>query len=201
MNFFKKKEKNIQNLPNNTQNSQITSANFFSNGKLVFKCPNCGLDMSVKALEIAPVAGSFVLCKNCKNIAHVPSGYQTDANPVDLKITGSVQVPMSKFADWYFENPLIVSLIESGLSDFLTDYGLWAFCSKCYHQYKSTVLVSLPISQRAGGFFFNANSAESADDMNSLRSGHCPSCGNDYLLVIAAEIPDYVRGAIHDAKG
>jgi len=32
--------------------------------------------------------------------------------------------------------------------------------------------------------------------MESLRVGHCSSCSNDCLIVIVADIPDYVLNAI-----
>jgi hypothetical protein len=172
----------------------------FETGKLVFECPNCRNLTRIALSEIKPIIGVNVLCENCKNVAHVPSGYRTTPNPADLKITGSVPVTIAKFGDWYFSHPLIESLINTGQSDLLFDYGLYGFCAKCYHQYQNTILGSLPIAQRSGGFFFSARTTESANDMNALRSGHCPSCGHDSLLVIAAEIPEYVRIAIHNAK-
>jgi hypothetical protein len=209
MNFFRKKDSTSTDtdIKNSPKSSSLNNTNpyctetVFKAGKLAFKCPSCQNEMNLNPNSIAPIVGSFLKCQKCKNIVHVPSGYQTSNSPVGLKITGSVQVSITKFGDWYFEHPLITSLIEEGNSDLLVDYGLWGFCAKCNHQYKTTNLSSLPIAQRAGGLVYSARTPESANEMNSLLSGHCPSCGNDYLLVIAAEIPDYVRAAIHDAKG
>jgi hypothetical protein len=167
----------------------------------MFKCPTCPNAIQVALSEIKPIIGVNVLCQNCRNVAHVPSGYRTTPNPEGLKITGSVQVSIAKFGDWYFSHQLIESLIKTGQSDLLADYGLYGFCAKCYHQYQNTVLVYLPIAQRSGSFLFSTKTPESANDMNALRSGHCPSCGHDSLLVIATEIPDYVRTAIRNAKG
>lgn len=168
----------------------------FEAGELVFKCPTCPHAISVALDQIDQIIGANVVCSDCKNVAHVPGAYRTDPKPVGLKITGGVSVTINKFGDWYFSHPLIDSLIKAGQADFLYDYGLWAYCAGCYHQYPATVLTFLPIAQRSGGLVFTAQTPESAKDMESLISGHCPSCGNNSLIVIVADIPNYVRSAI-----
>jgi hypothetical protein len=169
--------------------------------KAFFKCPSCQDTMSISQLQIDPIIGVNVACSSCKNIAHVPGGYKMDPPLVGLRIAGSVRVPIAKFGDWYYAHPLIASLIKSGQSDLLFDYGLWAFCSVCYHQFHATVLSYFAMAQATyfsnpgstGGFIFNARTPESAKDMEALRAGHCPHCQNENLIVIIAEIPDYVR--------
>jgi len=167
---------------------------------LVFKCPTCHATMRVALTMIKQITGVNVICDKCKNVAHVPGGYKTNPKPVGLKITGSVRVAIAKFGDWYYSHPVINSLIKARQSDLLSDYGLWGFCGGCYHEYQRTVLYILPFVQGSGGVSFGARTPESAKDFNSLASGHCPSCGNDSLIVIVAEIPDYVRSAIESER-
>jgi hypothetical protein len=169
-------------------------------GTILFKCPTCPNTVSVTLQQIDPIIGVSVACSSCKNICHVPGGYKTQLNPPELKITGSVRVPIAKYADWYYGHPYIKSLIRSSQSDLLFDYGLWAFCGACYHQFPATVLWGLSSAQRAGGFVFNARTSSSAKDMNALVAGHCSHCRHKELIVVVAEIPDYVRNVITSNK-
>jgi hypothetical protein len=169
---------------------------FFRAGELTFKCPTCPSAVFVTRQQIDPVIGINVVCPGCRNVSHVPGGYKTEPNPIGLKITAGVQVPIARFADWYFEHPLISSLVKSGQSDLLNEYGLWGFCAGCYHQFPATTLGMLPVAQRAGGFVFTARTPDSAKDMDSLRAGHCSSCTNKNLIVVVTDIPDYVRTTI-----
>jgi len=183
----------------------FTTDVIIKSGTLLFKCPTCTSAVSVTLQQIDPIIGVSVLCSSCKNISHVPGIYKTESKPAGMRITGSVRVPVGKFSDLYYEHPLIKSLIESHQSDFLNDYGLWAFCSACYHQYPSTVLTSLamyqPMAQRgAGGLTFMANTSASAQDMNALLAGHCSQCTNKNLIVVVSEIPEYVSNVISSKR-
>lgn len=183
----------------------FTTDSVLKAGKILFKCPTCPNTVSVTLQQIDPIIGVNVICSGCKNISHVPGGYKAEPKPPGMRITGSVRVPIAKFSDWYFEHPVISSLIKSGQSDLLHDHGLWAFCGVCYHQFPATVLCSFSIAwsaaQRgAGGYMFFANTPDSAKDMDALRSGHCSHCKHNNLIVIATEIPDYVRNVITRSK-
>jgi hypothetical protein len=168
---------------------------------LHFKCPTCPNILSVNPQQIDSIVGINVACPACKNISHVPGGFKAEQTPSAKRITGGVRVPIVKFSDWYYENPVITSLIQRGQSDLLDNYGLWAFCSVCYHQFSATILTPLAIAQSmtkrgAGGFVFTARIPGSAKDMDALRSGHCSHCKGTSLIVIAAEIPDNVHNVI-----
>ena len=165
-------------------------------GTIEFLCPTCYNTVSVTLQQIDPIVGVNAACSKCKNICHVPGIYKTNPNPFGSWITGSIQIPIAKFSDWYFENPFINALIKSGQPDLLFDYGLWAFCGACYHQFPATVLCSFAVAQRAGGFIFNARTPGSAKDMEALRAGHCSHCRHTNLIVVVVEIPDYVRNVI-----
>lgn len=188
----------------------VASANPFTadvvikSGTLLFKCPTCPNNISVSLQNIDPIAGISVLCSSCKNIIHVPGIYKTEPKPAGMRITGGIRVPIAKFSDWYYEHPYIVSLINNKQSDLLFDYGLWAFCNTCHHQYSSTVLNYFAMAQATyfsdpnstDNFAFPAQTPESANDMAALRSGHCSHCQDKNLFVIVTEIPDYVRAII-----
>jgi hypothetical protein len=164
-------------------------------GELRFQCPTCPGGVAVDLGPMDPITGVNAVCPNCRNVSHVPGGYRAGQKPAGLRIWGGVKVPIARFGDWYAAHPLVASLVESGQSDILNDYGLWAFCASCYHQVPATVLTSLPMAQRASGFVFTARTPGSARDMESLVSGRCPSCGHGELIAIVADIPDYVRQA------
>jgi hypothetical protein len=193
--------------PEQPQETPVANTNPFTtdvaikSGTLLFKCPTCPNTISVTLQQIDPIVGISVLCSSCKNISHIPGIYKTDPKPAGMRITGGIRVPIAEFSDWYYKHPLITSLVEKGQSDLLNDYGVWAFCSACYHQYPSTILTSLAISQSmaqrgAGGFMLMANTPDSKKDMNALGAGHCSHCNQTFLIVIATEIPDYVRSVI-----
>ncbi len=165
-------------------------------GKLLFKCPTCPNTISVTMQQIDPIVGVNIVCSSCKKVCHVPGGYKSGPNPQGLRITGSVRVPIIKFYDWYFEHPFIISLIKSGQSELLNDYGLWASCGVCYHPFLPTVINAFAMTRRSYSLFFNARTSDSARDMEALRNGHCSQCPNNNLNVIVAEIPDYVRNTI-----
>jgi hypothetical protein len=165
-------------------------------GAFFFKCPTCTNTLRASIHQINPINGINVACQGCKNISHVPGAFKNKTNPSGIRITGGVRVPVSQFSEWYFRHPFIEGLIKSGRSDLLYNYGLWVFCSTCYHQFPATMLGSFVIAARAGGLIFNARTPDSAKDMEALRAGHCSQCQNTNLIVIAAEIPDYVRDAI-----
>ncbi len=194
-------------IKNKDDSSKIVNTNptatdaTFEGRSLVFKCPTCKGTNRIALSDIKPMIGVFVLCETCKNVSHVPSEYSTTPKPTGLEITGSLPVSISKFGDWYFSHPLIDVLIKAGQSNLLADYGLWAFCANCYHQYEKTVLPSFPIMHGVGSGLYLTRTAESTQDMNALLSGHCPSCSHDILLVIVAKIPEYVRNAIGNVKG
>jgi hypothetical protein len=185
--------------------NQFTPDVVRKDGKLHFKCPTCSTTVIVSPQNIDPIIGVNVACSSCKNISHVPGGFKAESAPAGLRIAWGVRIPIAKFSDWYYENPVITSLIQKGQSDLLNDYGLWAFCGACYYQYPKTILTSLATSQsmaqrRAGGFEFSASTSGSAKDMEALRSGYCPQCGGKELIVIASEIPEYVRKVITKSK-
>ncbi|OQA22691.1 MAG: hypothetical protein BWY63_00699 [Chloroflexi bacterium ADurb.Bin360] len=182
-------------LPTGAANPFTTEAAHQA-GRLQFQCPTCSNTTSAALQQIDPIIGVNVACPSCKNICHVPGRTKTEPNAPDLKITGSVRVPIARYADWYYGHPYVKSLIRSSQSDLLFDYGLWAFCSACYHQFPATVLWGLASAQRAGGFVFNARTPDSAKDMQTLTAGHCSHCRNKELLVVVAEVPDYVREVI-----
>jgi len=196
--------------PEQQQKTPVASANPFTNdvviksGMLLFKCPTCPSNINVPLQNIDPIVGISVLCSNCKNISHVPGMYKTEPKPAGMRITGGIRVPIANFSDWYYEHPYIASLIKDRQSDLLFDYGLWAFCNTCHHQYASTVLNYFAMAQVTyfsnpnfkGDFVFNAQSPESASDMDALRSGHCSHCQDKNLIVIVTEIPDYISTII-----
>ena len=175
----------------------------FGEGTLLFRCPNCLSAVSVALQEIDPIVGANVVCRSCKDISHVPGAYKAGPQPPSMRITASVRVPMARFADWYYEHPYIKSLIQSGQSDLLFDYGLWAFCGACYHPFPATVLNYLPVASGVGSsaLVFNARTPESARDMDALLAGHCPRCLHQNLVVIVCEIPDYIRSLIKSKRG
>jgi hypothetical protein len=188
------------NLISTTGENPFTAEGIQNAGAFFFKCPTCSNTLSTSLLQIDPIIGVNVACPQCKNISHVPGAYKTWANPSGMKITGGVRVPVSQFGEWYFGHPLIQGLIKTGQSDLLYNHGLWAFCSTCYHQFPATVLSTFAIASRAGGLVFNARTPDSARDMDALRAGYCPQCQNTTLIVIAAEIPVYVRDVISQTK-
>lgn len=185
-------------------NNPFTADAVIKSGTLLFKCPTCTNTISVTLQRIDPIVGVSVLCSSCKNISHVPGMYKTEPKPAGMRITGGVRVPIAKFSDWYYEHPYIASLIKNRQSDLLFDYGLWAFCNTCHHQYSSTVLNSFAMAQVTyfsdpnftGNFVFNAQTPESANDMVALRSGYCSHCQDKNLVAIVAEIPDFVETII-----
>jgi hypothetical protein len=194
-------EKRKAEAPGNNEvatagSNPFTSKAAVRGGTIFFKCPTCPNSLSTSLQQIDPIIGVNVACQSCKNISHVPGAYKTKANPPGMRITGGVRVPVSQFADWYFRNPIIEGLIKSGQTDLLNNHGLWAFCSTCYHQFPATVLCYFAIASRAGGLMFNARTPDSARDMEALRAGHCSQCQNTNLIVVATEIPDYVREVI-----
>ena len=181
-------------------NNPFTSDAVVKGEMIQFKCPTCPNTVSVALQQIDLIIGVSVLCPRCKNVAHVPGVYKTTPSSPGMKISGSVRVPISQFSDWFYAHPYITALIKSGQSELLYDYGLWGFCAACYHQFPATVLWSVSIAQRAGGFVFGAQTPESARDMNALIAGHCSHCQHRELIVVAAEIPDYVRDVILKKK-
>jgi len=162
---------------------------------LVFKCPTCPNPIRAPLQNIDPIVGLSVLCPSCKNVSHVPGIYKTELKPTDTRITGSVRVPIANLWDWYYEHPYIVSLIKSGQASLLYDYGFWAYCGACYHEFHATVLISFIITMRRPTTFF-AKTPDSARDYNALRDGQCAHCQHKDILVIVSEIPDYVRNVI-----
>ena len=170
---------------------------------LRFLCPTCRNPVLVERSKIEQVAGINVMCPECKNISHVPGAFRTGKLPTDLKITGGVIVPIKEFGEWYFDHPIVNSLINKGQHEFLYEYGLYGFCSKCFHQYGSTILFMLPCEQDMKSQYtvFMAKTAESGEDLKSLLSGKCPSCGHDKMISIVTNIPIYVQEAIRVKKG
>lgn len=168
--------------------------------ELVFKCPSCPSAVRTSLNKIDPLVGAHVTCPGCMNIAHVPGSYKVKLESVPSKITGKITVGVSvaiaHFGEWYFGHPQVDSLIKAGQSDLLVDYGLWAFCAGCYHQYTATALIPFTLAQHARGSVFMARTPESAKDMQSLTSGRCLSCGHEDLIVIVSDIPDYVRNTL-----
>ena len=178
-------------------------------GITLFRCPTCPNTVSVAQQKIDQIIGVSVLCSSCKNVCHVPGCYRTDPKPPGMRITGSVRVPIARFGDWYYEHPVIASLIKNSQSDLLFNYGLWAFCGSCYHQFLPTVLNYFAMAQISffsnpdwkGEFTFNARTPAAAADMDALRAGHCPQCQHNELIVVVTEIPDYVRDVIASHEG
>jgi hypothetical protein len=198
-NLFDKKKPTT--TPSNKETAAATVNPFttdvvIKSGTLLFKCPTCPNILSATLHQIDPIIGVSLACSSCRNISHVPGIYKTEPKTPGMKITGSVRVLISKFADFYFEHPLISSLIDSGQSDLLFDYGLWAFCSACYHQFPATVLWAFSMVHRTGGFIFNAQTPDSTIDMKALRDGHCSHCQNKNLIVVVTDVPDHVRNVI-----
>ncbi|MBI5407374.1 MAG: hypothetical protein HZA18_06745 [Nitrospirae bacterium] len=170
--------------------------------RIEFSCPACQTLIGSQNPHYDPILGGDFCCPSCGSISHVPASFFTKANPVGLKITASILVPISEFSDWYYAHPIFRSLIETqdqalSLYEY---YGLWAYCAKCYHRYKSSALAGLPIAQsvqeRGGQFLNRASSEKSAKDMNALISGNCPSCSSEILMAIMTDIPDDVRKGI-----
>jgi len=188
--------------PEQQQKTPVASANpsttdvVIKSGTLLFKCPTCPSNISVPLQNIDPIVGISVLCSSCKYISHVPGIYKTESTPPNTRITGSIRVPIAKLWDWYYEHPFIISLIKNSQATLLYDYGLWAFCGACYHQFPTTVLISFIMSHRANEITFFAQTPDSAGDMNALRNGHCSHCQHKELIVVVSEIPDYVRNII-----
>jgi len=115
--------------------------------QLRYLCPACKLPVWVERSKIVPVIGLNVQCANCKNISHVPGAFGSGALPPNLKITGGVIVPIKQFSEWYFHHPVVKSLLNEKQTELLSSYGLWGYCRKCFHQYRSTVLSMLPVYQ------------------------------------------------------
>ena len=186
-------------MPNNAINPASTDS-FIRGGQLAFKCPTCPSAVFIGLSTIDPVIGVNVVCPGCGNTAHVPGSYRTRPNVAGLSITGGVEVSIAEYVDWFLSHPLVVTLKKAGQVDLLCDYGLWGFCPKCNYQYTSTVLAyNLPFLQMAhdaDGFVLRTSTSNSYTETTALQSGHCPSCGHKSLIVIIADIPDYVRTAI-----
>lgn len=165
---------------------------------LRYLCPTCNLPVWVPRSRIDRIVGVSVQCPNCKNISHVPGAFWEGALPRNFNITGGVIVQVKQFNEWYLNHPVVKSLMNNHRIELQAHYGLYGFCGKCFHQYRSTVLSMLDVYQNMepGHIIFNAKSAESADDFNALLSGKCPSCGSDKMICIVTDIPDYVEEAI-----
>lgn len=184
-----------------TGNPFATEAFFdIESEELVFKCPSCSSAVRTSLNQIDPLVGVHVACPGCRNIAHVLGSYKVKLESVPSKITGKitggVSVAIAHFSEWYFGHPQVDSLIKAGQSDLLIDYGLWAFCAGCYHQYTATALIPFILTQRARGLVFMARTPESAKDMQSLTSERCLRCSHKDLIVIVTEIPGYVCNAL-----
>ena len=177
---------------------------FISEGNIVFKCPTCQSAVFASIPQIDPIIGVNVVCTACGNISHVAGGYRTWPKLPDSKITGGVQVPISRYVDWFFSHPLVASLKKENQLDILYDYGLWGFCPGCHYQYASTVLAYtfpvLQMSSPSAGLVLNTSKPNSARDTIALHEGHCPSCKSAYLIIIIADIPKYVRVEIANKK-
>jgi len=179
-----------------------TTAILSRTDKLVFKCPTCPANITVSLAQIDRIAGANVLCTGCKNIVHVPGAYGSNAKSVGLKITGGVTVTIADFNEWWGNHRLVASLLKDGELDLLYDYGLWAFCEKCYHRYHPYAVFCLPVGQRATSTKISTElMPESGRDLEALLSGYCPSCHHSRFIVIVAEIPDYVRTTIIKRRG
>jgi hypothetical protein len=173
---------------------------FIREDKLVFKCPTCPGEVTVSLNKIDAIVGITVQCPTYKNLAHVPGAFKIIVNPSGVRIIGGVHITIAKFGEWWYSHPLVDTLTKYNQINLLNDYSLWATCAECYHNYQPTVLFCLPRAQKSRNFEFNPRTPESALDMQSLRSGHCPSCNHNSLIAILADIPVYVSTYIETIR-
>jgi len=160
--------------------------------KAIIVCPNCAQKLRVPYTP--PDGGRPVTCPKCR------TEFPYLAEPVlpKAKIYGSLRVVIQKFEELYYSHPWTVAVIGKGQSDLLNQYGLWGYCAKCLHAFAPSVLNSLAIQQSmaargAGTMIFNANSPESAKDMQGLQKGRCAHCGHTELVVLVAEISEEMK--------
>jgi len=165
-----------------------------------FSCPTCHSPIFCEHSKIADDVGANVVCGLCGNISHVPSTLKDRNGLSQALVYGCVFVPISEFGEWYDSHPVFETLLHNRESEILHSYGLWAFCAKCKHQYKSSVLAVFPLFKATQGGFFNANTQESAKDMKSLMDGHCSSCGDSNLIAVIVDIPQHMREVLPPAK-
>ena len=129
-----------------------------------YSCPICSSKNMVKFSDFKPIVGLNAVCSGCKNICHIPSGYSQNIQNDILSVTGCVKVPISQFVTWYANH----RLVKQGDDKYHSEgYGLWAFCSKCYHAYSIWAITTFPAAQSAEGFFGSAANPQSAEDIKA----------------------------------
>lgn len=174
-----------------------------SNGELSFLCPTCQLSTAPdKCSDVDPIIGHNYKCFHCSGVSHVPGAFNSSSIPTDAKITGGVLVPIIQYSEYCYSHPIFRSYVETQKSDLFDNYGLWAYCAKCYHIYNRPVLNSFITMQSIGpkSFTFLAKTDQSAKDMEALSSGRCPSCSHDTLIAVITDVPDYVCEYIETQK-
>jgi hypothetical protein len=172
---------------------------------VTFTCPTCSKEINVRRDAIADVVGKLIKC-GCGTISHVSSAFKTGTDASSLSIPSSVRVPIARLSDWMWDHEAFRTDDFQSRSgrEYHSQYGLWGICPTCDHYYATAVLDWIPIASldaRGGAtFIFNANSEESARDMEALvkQKGY-PNCGDMDILAIMIDVPQYVREAI-DAK-
>jgi len=166
-----------------------------------FQCPMCSERITYPNPRVEPILGGHFECNSCKDISHIPSAFFSAAKPPGLKITAGVLVPIAQWSEWYHSHPAFCSLLRTNSTSLHDNYGLWAFCARCYYLYQKSVLSVLSLTQQGGPTLpFGASSIESALEMRALTAGHCPRCGDAVLIAIMADVPVYVREAIETWK-
>lgn len=171
----------------------------FGDSQVRYDCPTCGVPVRCPYESIHPVVGAMVECPTCGNVSHVsPLDQNGDfADRLEASVCACVLVPIDEFSDWYFAHPVC----EGADPAIEASYGLWAYCARCKHQFSSSVLFSVAMTDSVGSMIFNANSPESAQDFNALTEGHCPDCGHGNLLALRTRAPERIRTAIQEMLG
>lgn len=161
-----------------------------SNEFIRYHCPLCQSLNIVSLDQVHEFVGVQVLCSSCNIASHVPGIVKWDSKAKGIKITAGVKVRISEFSDWYFAHPINQSLLRSKKLLDHCQYGLWAYCANCQHQYKNTVLSEFSFANP--NTIFTAHSTSSARDWEGLMDGRCPECSHSDLIVIVTDIPEYI---------
>ncbi|MBU4472151.1 MAG: hypothetical protein L6301_00435 [Desulfobacteraceae bacterium] len=162
-----------------------------------FLCPTCGIPNYCFDDQIVEYMGSMVQCAHCKNISHVPANAHGAETAADFDVYACSFVPITEFSDWLMAHPSS----EGGDPADWSSYGLWAYCADCAHRYASSVLFAFSMSSMLRGTIFQANSTESATDIDSLWNGACPRCSGSNLLTLLIDVPENVKAKLKEFRG